>query len=164
MVDASSLTLREALDLVDPREAYFDLLVGKADWVALSAAVQSAEFQLGEAEEVKDPKRREAATKVARQALEDAKAAYEPHVKRVWFEPALDYEALSLQHKLPDLYFVLMERCARVPDDQRLTAAEWEAFVSRWPAADRTRLCNTLLYLNIELTVPDLGKGFSPIR
>ena len=159
MTDVSTLTLREALDLVEPREAYFDVLVS-GDWVALSAAVQSAELMLAAAEKVPAAKR-DNARKVAQGALEAAQAAYAPHVKRVWFDPAPDYEELSLSHDRKDLIPILLEKCAR---DSDLTADEWAAFIAKWPAADRGKLSSTVLYLNIEPTVPDLGKGFSPTR
>ena len=159
MTDVSKLSLREALDLVEPREAYFDLLVS-GDWVALSAAVQSAELQL-QAVDALPAARQGRVRKAAEQAVEAAKAAYAPHVKRVWFDPTPDYEFLSIKHNRDELVPILLEKCAR---DSDLTADEWAAYIAKWPAADRARLGNTVLYLNIEPSVPDLGKGFSPTR
>lgn len=152
-------TLREALAGVKPREAYFDLLVGDVDWVALSAAVQAAELQLEGVERI-PPARREAARKAAQKALDEARAAYLPHVHRAWFDPTPDYEALSIKYRTRgELIPILLEKCAR---DSDLTSAEWSDAVKDWPAADRADLFNTVLYLNIERTIPDLGKGFAP--
>lgn len=163
VTDVSKLTLREALELVEPREAYFDLLVGKADWVALSGAVQAAELMLQAVEDLPAAKQA-AARKAAQKALDAAHAAYKPHVRRVWFDPTPEYEDLSIKYSGDELRLILLEKCAREPDDERVTADEWRKLIAKWPARDRASLKNTVLYLNIEPTVPDLGKGFSPSR
>ena len=158
MTDVSKLTLSEVLDLVDPREAYCDIPVRLgAKWVELSAAFQAAEAQLAAVDQVPDAKK-PAARRVAEAAVKKARAAYKPHVRRVWFDPIPDYEDLVSRHpKMDELVPVLLERCAR---DSDVTAEKWAAFLAKLPMADRRRLRNTVILLNVEPTVPDLGKDF----
>jgi citrate lyase beta subunit len=161
VTDLSKLTLSEVLDLVDPRDAYCDIPVRLgAKWVELSAAYQAAEAQLAAADHVPDAKK-PAARRVAQAALKKAAKAYEPHIRRVWFDPTPDYEDLVATHKPDELVPVLLEKCAR---DSNVTADKWAAFLAKLPMADRRRLRNTVILLNVEPTVPDLGKDFSPSR